>query len=225
MNQYPEVVTEADLPSSDPLLSDPPSEMQESQSRSKWPLVLATGASVLVFAAALVAPLVDRALRGDEQAQRARDLTRVQTWAITDRTHTGDDVTYAQDPPAGGPHADVWLACGAYDEPVREENAVHDLEHGTVWVTYSPSLSPSEVASLEAQLPDNGILSPREGLPSPVVITVWGAQLHLRGAYDRRIGVFVEEYGDGHTAPERGVGCQGGTSDPAGSPTEAGVNA
>ena len=35
-------------------------------------------------------------------------------------------------PPAGGPHDPAWLDCGVYDEPVRDENAVHDLEHGTV---------------------------------------------------------------------------------------------
>ena len=170
----------------------------------------------LVLGAALAAPLVDRALRGDEQAQRALDLTLVETWEITDRTHTIVDVTYPQNPPAGGAHAPMWLACGAYDEPVRDENAVHDLEHGTVWITHDPDLSDDDVAALAEQLPDNGILSPREGLPSPVVVTVWGAQLQLDGADDQRLGLFLEEYGDGHTAPEFGASCQGGTPDPTG---------
>lgn len=186
------------------------------QRPSRLPLVLATFAAVLVLGAALVAPLVDKALRGEEQLQRALDLSLVQTWDITDRGHTTDDVTYAQDPPAGGAHDPVWLACGVYDEPVRDENAVHDLEHGTVWITHDPDLSADDVDALAAQLPDNGIMSPREGLPSPVVVTVWGAQLQLDGADDARLGLFLEEYADGHTAPESGVTCQGGTSDPGG---------
>ena len=59
-------------------------------------------------------------------------------------------------------------------------------------------------------------MSPREGLPSPVVVTVWGAQLRLDSADDRRLGLFLEEYGDGHTAPEFGVSCEGGTPSPTG---------
>lgn len=204
----------------------PPPPAAEPEARSsRLPLVLATTASVLVLTAALVAPLVDRLIRGDEQARRALDLSLVRTWEITDRTHTDDDVDYPQDPPAGGAHAPIWLACGAYDEQVRDENAVHDLEHGTVWITHDPDLSEADVAALADQLPDNGILSPRDGLPSPVVVTVWGAQLELDGADDRRLGLFIEEYGDGHTAPEFGVTCEGGTPDPAGGLPEPGVDA
>jgi hypothetical protein len=203
----------------------PPEPLAEQASRRRLPLVLAGVASALVLGAALVAPLVDRAIRGEEQAQRALDLTLVQTWEITERTHTADDVTYPQDPPAGGAHAPVWLACGVYDEPVRDENAVHDLEHGSVWITHAPDLSAADRAALADQLPDNGIMSPREGLPSPVVVTVWGAQLRLDGADDRRLGLFLEEFGDGHTAPEFGVTCQGGTPSPDGSLPEQGTDA
>ncbi len=197
----------------------------EEQRPSRLPVVLATVAAVLVLGAALVAPLVDRALRGEEQVQRALDLTLVETWDITDRAHTTKDVTYAQDPPAGGAHAPVWLDCGVYDVAVRDENAVHDLEHGTVWITHDPDLSADDVEALTEQLPANGIMSPRTGLPSPVVVTVWGVQLRLDGADDRRLGLFLEEYGDGHTAPEFGASCRGGTPDPGGALPGEGVDA
>lgn len=192
---------------------------------SRLPVALATVAAVAVLGTALAAPLIDRAIRGDEAIRRALDLTLVETWQITDRTHTADDVTYPQDPPAGGPHAPVWLACGTYDEPVRDENAVHDLEHGTVWITHDPELPADEVEALADQLPANGILSPREDLPSPVVVTVWGAQLQLDDADDRRLALFLEEYGDGRTAPEPGASCEGGTRDPTGALPEPGTNA
>ena len=211
---------ESPLPS-----SDDHGPVVEEQRSSRLPLVLATAAAVLVLGAALVAPLVDRAIRGEERAQRALDLTLVETWDITDRAHTMDDVTYPQDPPAGGSHAPVWLACGVYDEPVREENAVHDLEHGTVWITHDPDLSDADRETLAGQLPDNGIMSPREDLPAPVVVTVWGAQLQLDGADDRRLALFLEEYGDGHTAPEFGVSCEGGTPSPDGALPEQGTDA
>lgn len=214
-----------DAETSEPDVVPEPAPVVEEARSSRLPLVLATVAAALVLGAALLAPLVDRAIRGEEQAQRALDLSLVETWDITDRSHTTDEVTYAQEPPAGGAHAPIWLACGVYDEPVRDENAVHDLEHGTVWITHDPGLSADDVEELAAQLPDNGIMSPREDLPAPVVVTVWGAQLQLDGADDARLGLFLEEYGDGHTAPELGVTCQGGTPDPQGGLPGEGVDA
>ncbi len=213
-----------DQPYPDQAYADPAPVVEEQRS-SRVPLVLATVAAVLVLGAALAAPLVDQALRGEEEAQRALDLTLVETWDITERGHTTDDVTYPQDPPAGGAHAPIWLDCGVYDVPVHDENAVHDLEHGTVWITHDPDLSADDVDALAAELPANGIMSPREGLPSPVVVTVWGAQLQLDGADDKRLALFLEEYGDGHTAPEFGVTCNGGTPDPSGALPGEGVNA
>jgi hypothetical protein len=57
--------------------------------------------------------------------------------------HVGGNIDYDQDlgiPPAGGPHNPSWQNCGFYDELVRDENAVHSLEHGAVWITYQPDL-------------------------------------------------------------------------------------
>jgi hypothetical protein len=83
-----------------------------------------------------------------EQLVTPVDLSGVQIYDITDRTHALDDLDYPQTPPAGGAHAPVWLEYGAYEEPVRDENAVHDLEHGTVWITYDPTLPEREVDAL-----------------------------------------------------------------------------
>jgi hypothetical protein len=212
-------------PDENPFVEQAEARAVEETRTRRLPLVLASASAALVLGAALVAPLVDRMVRGDEQEQRAIDLSLVETWEITDRGHTTGDVTYPQDPPAGGAHAPIWLACGVYDDPVHEESAVHDLEHGTVWITHDPGLSAADVEALAEQLPDNGIMSPRAGLPSPVVVTVWGAQLRLDGADDERLGLFLEEYGDGHTAPEFGVSCQGGTPDPQGAIPDEGADA
>jgi len=55
---------------------------------------------------------------------------------------------YDRNPPAGGAHNDVWLNCGVYGRPVRNENAVHALEHGAVWITYRGSLAPAAIITL-----------------------------------------------------------------------------
>lgn len=126
--------------------------------------------------------------------------------------HTDDDVDYAQTPPMGGLHDDQPLKCGVYDEPVRDENAVHTIEHGAVWITYLPSLPAADVAKLEALLPEKHVLSPRDDLPSPVVATAWNRQLPVEGVDDPRLKAFVDEYADGHTAPED-VSCEDGVEE------------
>jgi hypothetical protein len=190
--------------------------------RSPLLLVLSSVVSLVVVGSALAAPLVARVAGYEGEPV---DLSEVEVWEIEDTRHTDGDVDYPQDPPAGGPHAPVWLDCGVYDVPVREENAVHDLEHGTVWITHDPDLPERDVEALAEALPDNGIMSPRDGLSSPVVVTVWGAQLALDGPRDPRLRLFLEEYGDGHTAPEFGVTCHGGTPDPTGAEPEPGLGA
>ncbi len=129
------------------------------------------------------------------------------------RDHVESEVDYDQSPPVGGPHDPVWQNCGVYDQQVREENAVHTLEHGAVWITYQPGLSAEQVDSLADKLPDKGLLSPYDGQDAPVVVTVWGAQLAMDGPDDSRLDLFVDEYSDGHTSPEPEVTCQGGVEE------------
>lgn len=179
-------------------------------------VTLAALAAVAVLLVAVGLPVAVGQLRADEEQQVERTLDAVETFEDLAADHTEGDVTYPTVPPAGGPHDRVWLDCGVYEEPVRDENAVHDLEHGTVWITHDPDLSEDDVERLAGVLPDNGILSPYDDLPAPVVVTVWGRQLRLVGAGDPRLELFIARYGDGSTAPEPFASCAGGTSDPQG---------
>lgn len=125
--------------------------------------------------------------------------------------HVEGTVDYEQSPPTGGPHNAVWLNCGTYSEPVPSENAVHSMEHGAIWVTYDAGrLSGEELTALKAQLPSSyAILSPYEGLQSPVVLSSWNHQLKLESADDERIGQFFEEYWRSQNAPEPNAACTG----------------
>ncbi|MBC9731917.1 DUF3105 domain-containing protein [Nocardioides marmotae] len=196
--------------------TDPPAGPPSPQ-RDRFTVVAL--ASIAVAALLLVAvgvPVAVGQMRSEEAADVERDLSEVVAVEDLSTEHTTGDVTYPHTPPIGGPHHPRWLDCGVYDEPVREENVVHDLEHGTVWITYDPDLSADDVAALAEQLPANGILSPYPDLPAPVVVTVWGRQLRLVGADDPRLGLFVETFGGGETAPEPFASCAGGVPDPQG---------
>lgn len=179
--------------------------------RSRGPVIALAGIGVAIVACVAVAVpmlLVEDPAPADLSSVRAYDDLPVE--------HTDNDVDYPQSPPVGGRHDPAWLDCGVYDEPVREENAVHDLEHGTVWVSYRPDLDAGEVATLVERLPQNGLLAPYPGLSAPVVVTVWGRQLELEGADDPRLELFIQRYGGGETAPEPFSSCAGGVRDPGG---------
>lgn len=193
------------------------------QSKSVGRPSRARKAQVVSLGVALIAgsTLLILALRDDGSAGEALDPGTTIDGLITAEdlgTEHRDDVDIAYDhaPPLGGPHDPEWFACGVYEEPLREENAVHNLEHGAVWITYRPGLPTEDLERLAARLPDDGIMSPYPGLPVPVVMTAWGAQLPLRSADDPRLTEFLETYGDGHTAPEPFASCAGGITDPAG---------
>jgi hypothetical protein len=130
--------------------------------------------------------------------------------------HTESDVDYAQTPPAGGEHSAVWQNCGFYAEPIRDENAVHSLEHGAVWITYSPDIPQDEVELLRdlAQSQTYVLVSPYEGLPSPVVASAWGRQLTLESAENPDLERFIRAYRQGPQTPEPGAACTGGVGEP-----------
>lgn len=124
--------------------------------------------------------------------------------------HVTSAVTYPQTPPAGGAHNPIWLNCGIYSSPVPNENAVHSMEHGAVWVTYRSDLPESDVEKLRQAMPSTySVLSPVEDLPAPVVASAWGKQLLLDGASDDRLEKFITAYLKGPDAPEPGASCTG----------------
>jgi hypothetical protein len=135
-------------------------------------------------------------------------------------THTQDAVdyqaTYGMNPPAGGAHNQAWLNCGIYDQPVPNENAVHDLEHGAVWITYNADeVSGDDLQKLRDSVPDNFItMSPYPDLPAPVVASAWNAQVELDGVDDPRLQQFIDKFWRAATAPEAGAACTGGIDAP-----------
>ena len=135
----------------------------------------------------------------------------VQSIRVGEPDHTAADVDYGLTPPAGGAHDQVWANCGFYDEPVDDEHIVHDLEHGAVWLAYSPDLDGFERKLIQAQARANPkvIATPYLGLVEgeAVVATAWARQLRLDAVDDARLVEFVAQYLDGSQAPEAGVTC------------------
>jgi hypothetical protein len=131
----------------------------------------------------------------------------------SDPVHTESIVDYDLRPPAGGIHNPVWWNCGFYDEPVPDEHAVHNLEHGVVWLAYSPDLAPADIEVIHdlVRTDDRVLAAPYPDLAADeaVVATAWARQLRLDAVDDPRLAEFVAQYRAGSQAPEAGASCSG----------------
>jgi putative peptide zinc metalloprotease protein len=140
----------------------------------------------------------------------------VQSFEVTERVHVQMPVDYPQTPPVGGNHAPIWQNCGFYAVPIANENAVHSLEHGAVWITYRADVPQEEVKALHqlARRQPYVLVSPLPDGPAPVVASAWGHQLQLDSSRDPRLSQFIRTFRLGLQAPERGGPCTQGVGMP-----------
>ncbi|WP_137843176.1 DUF3105 domain-containing protein [Microbacterium sp. 2FI] len=185
--------------------------------RSKLVWWIVGGTAALVIVALVVASIVlaPPAPQDYEAGSDGVEIEGVETFEHVTQ-HVEGAVEYEQTPPAGGEHNAVWLNCGIYDQSVPNENAVHSMEHGAVWVTYDPAeVSGDELDTLKGTLPSSYvILSPYEGMDTPIAISNWNHQLKVDSADDERIGEFFEEFWRSQNVPEPNAACTGALDAP-----------
>lgn len=131
-------------------------------------------------------------------------------------------VAYDRYPPIGGPHDAEWADCNGdvYPTPMRNENMVHPLEHGAIWITYNPAtIAAGDLDKLKAMVTGQSFLfmSPYPGLDSPISLQSWAHQLKVTSAGDVRIQQFITALRlNQYTTPELGASCsQPGFTPPA----------
>lgn len=169
-------------------------------------------AAVAVIISLLILAIASTTPKGSATAE----IEGLRSFPGLTSNHVTGPVTYDQTPPVGGDHSAVLLNCGVYSEPVPNENAIHSLEHGSVWITYDPDrVAADQVTALRKAVPGTyAILSPYKGLPSAIVVSAWGAQVQLDSPDDLRLSNFIAKYRKAQTAPEPGAPCNGGLDGP-----------
>ncbi|MFF7755495.1 DUF3105 domain-containing protein [Streptomyces sp. NPDC007971] len=205
-------------------------EMRRTErARERRNRVLVVAASVVVVAGLVVGGVVlvnsqsdkkDSTVSGD--AKSAGDSGHfttgkdgVKTWSgKLARTHVTTRVSYPMHPPVGGNHNPVWLNCNGdvYAEPVQDENAVHALEHGAVWVTYTGKAAKADIDALAAKVKKTpySLMSPYENQDAPLILSAWGHQVAVKSASDPEVNKFFATYVQGQQTPEPGASCTGG---------------
>ncbi|MER5213107.1 DUF3105 domain-containing protein [Streptomyces sp. NPDC002838] len=161
-----------------------------------------TGAFCFLFAA-----------KKEEQRNRKGLMTGEQTWEALSRNHVSESVDYPMAPPSGGDHDPSWANCNGevHSEEIRNENAVHSLEHGAVWVTYNDKAADADIRALADRVSKTPytFMSPYKKQSSPITLTAWGHQLSVGEASDPRVAQFFTKYVQGEQTPEPGAPCTG----------------
>jgi hypothetical protein len=131
------------------------------------------------------------------------------------QNHQPGRVTYPMSPPAGGDHNPSWQNCegDVYDQPIPSERAVHSMEHGAIWVTYSPDLPSDQISALASKVRGNDymLMSPFPGLDKPVSLQAWGYQLKVSSADHPDVDRFINNYRRTATK-EPGATCGSGST-------------
>ena len=170
-------------------------------------LVVALG----MIAGAALGAFVPLILLGD-RPQASSDVPGVKSFENLSLQHNSGTIDYEQIPPVGGEHNPLWQNAGFYEQQVLEEQAVHTLEHGAVWITYRADLPEDQKEKLRriVESQDCLLASPYPSLPSPIVASAWGKQLRLKSVDDPKLQEFILAYRKGPQTPEPGAPCTGG---------------
>jgi hypothetical protein len=207
------------------------------QKQTPWGLI-ASAAAVVLFAAAVIIVVIatsksdsggsTHATKGGQTVDKSdpyRQPALAKAMAITGVTyrveaqhnHVEGHITYDATPPVGGNHSQYWADCTGtvYDKAIANENAVHMLEHGAIWITYNPATLPAaQLTELKGYVSgvDRLALSPYPNLKSPISLQSWGYQLFVDKASDPRIAQFISTLKfNPKTTPESGATCQQAT--------------
>jgi len=170
----------------------------KARTRYPWhrrvPWFALAGAAVVV----VLAVLVLRSFGVGESAGRY-----VPGGGVGDHRPVDETIVYPSHPPTSGPHWPSPASWGAHTEPVRDEVAVHNMEHGGVVASYN-NISPQDLAALtrltttyprdrygEVKL----LVRPYDRIaPGTIVLTAWSWVDELTSYDEARVRKFMDAH-------------------------------
>jgi hypothetical protein len=106
---------------------------------------------------------------------------------------------YNSNPPSSGDHYATPANWGIYVSPLKDEQAVHNLEHGGIWITYKNQNDKqlvAELTGLAKRYQSKIVLSPRLDNTSLVSLVSWGWVQNLDGFDEEKILNFISAHKD-----------------------------
>lgn len=121
-------------------------------------------------------------------------------YEIVGRNHIAQGTTgsgYISEPPSSGPHWPTPAKNGVYDNQLPDEQIIHSMEHGYVWISYKPD-APDEVKNkLKEIVKDDDwkvVLEPRDKNQTMIALAAWGRVLTLEQLDEGKVKDFIRTY-------------------------------
>ena len=96
---------------------------------------------------------------------------------VLGREHVANGTTvtsYNSNPPTSGNHYPTPAPPRFYDSELPDEQVVHNLEHGHVWIAYKPGLPEEIIKVLRKFSGGNVIVTPRSKNDADIALAAWG---------------------------------------------------
>jgi hypothetical protein len=123
-----------------------------------------------------------------------------QAFPILGRVHIGDGshATYNSNPPTSGDHYAEAAQVKFYDRELPDEQLVHNLEHGHIWISYKPNLSHDAVEVIKNLSGGSVIATERSENDTDIAVAAWGRldkfNIESGGLDISRIKDFISRY-------------------------------
>lgn len=104
---------------------------------------------------------------------------------------------YNSNPPTSGWHYERPAPWGIYETELLDEQLVHNLEHGGIWISHKAFISREDIDALRAlgrEYSSKVIVTVREENAAQIAVAAWGRFMELE-SFDRDLIVqFIERY-------------------------------
>ncbi len=121
-------------------------------------------------------------------------------YPIVGREHVPEGTTvttYNSNPPSSGPHWPAPTKNGIYDSSLSDEQLVHNLEHGYIWISYKSDVGDDVKNELKKIVGDDTwkiVLEPRDKDETMIALAAWGRVLKLDTPDYNKIKAFIRTY-------------------------------
>ncbi len=100
---------------------------------------------------------------------------------------------YNSNPPTSGWHYAQEAAWGVHSEELSDEQVLHNLEHGGIWISYTgiDQDTQTKIEDLVKRYPDKLIVTPRAKDDSKIAVASWGRLMKLDQYDEAKIVEFI----------------------------------
>ena len=118
-------------------------------------------------------------------AEVSQEVEGTQVFDIVSRDHIAQGTTgsgYNSNPPSSGPHWQGPAKNGFYDSSLPDEQLLHNLEHGHVWIAFKPDVGDeikSKIREITQKEDWKVVAAPRETNDATIALVAWGRVLKM----------------------------------------------